>query len=87
VRLSVENLAKRVKDTRILRTPPALVGNVPQFSHHVNCAVEDFRNLVSGVLAGIMSPVLESHRTHMAVQKHLGDERIVLENRGAGKQH
>jgi hypothetical protein len=71
VQLSVETLAKRIKDIRILRTPPALVGHIPQFSHYVDCTVETFQDLMPGVMAGIMSPVLESHRTHMTAQKHL----------------
>jgi len=47
----------------------SLLGNPPQVATHHNCVVSNFKYLASGVVAGIVSLELNSHRRHMAAQK------------------
>lgn len=71
VGLSVESLAYRIKEIKILRAPTAMVNPPGILCGHDNCCVRDFKEQVRGIMAGIMSPVLESHRRHMTTQKYL----------------
>jgi len=66
VKLSIEALAKSIREIEILRAPIKVVALNPIYNHD-GCCVRSFRSSVLDVMTGIMSPVLESHRTHMAV--------------------
>ena len=72
VLVNIEALAAEIKDLRVLIAPAPGQFKFPDpVNNHENCIGINFQHAVWAILAGIMNPVLQGHRTHMTTQKQL----------------